>query len=116
MLRDAPARLRWPRSQRFRLSEAGDAAEAAYRQTIIASRAQEGRASFDAARTAWAEAFRIQPDDGLYLAEVGRTGMTLADLVSALETCGKSRKDAMEALERLMEVGLISTGPVHAQP
>ncbi len=98
---------RWRRAQPFSLSELGIGAEAAYRSTIVAARATEGRASFDAARTAWAQAFRVEPDDGLYLAELRQGPTTLERLVDALETCGKTRKDALAALERLFDAGLI---------
>ena len=107
MLQDPSPRRRWPRSQRFTLTEKGNEAEASYRSTIVASRTQEGRASFDAARTAWAGAFALEPDDGLYLGEIRRGPLTLEQIVSALETCDKTRKDALAALERLFDAGLI---------
>src|SRR6516165_8893588 len=82
MLQDASPRRRWPRSQRFALTDKGRDAEASYRSTIVSSRTQEGRASFDAARSTWAESFRLLPDDGLYLGEVvgggGRRAQTRA--------------------------------------
>jgi hypothetical protein len=109
MLQDPSPRRRWPRSQLFSLSAKGTDAEARYRTTIIASRAQEGRASFDAARSAWAAAFRVQPDDGLYLGEARSGPIKLEQLVEALETCGKTRKDAVAALERLVDAELLST-------
>jgi len=55
MLRDPSPRRRWPRSQRFALTDKGRDAEASYRSSIVSSRSQEGRASFDAARSTWAE-------------------------------------------------------------
>ena len=59
MLRDPSPRRRWPRSQRFALTDKGRDAEASYRSSIVSSRSQEGRASFDAARSTWAESFRL---------------------------------------------------------
>ncbi len=109
MFQDSPSKRRWPRSQRFTLSSKGDEAETKYRAVIVASRAQEGRSSFDAARTAWAESFRVQPDDGLYLGEARGGPIKLEQLVAALETCGKTRKDALAALERLLDAGLLTT-------
>jgi hypothetical protein len=91
------------------LSERGNAAEDSYRSTIVASRAQEGRASFEAARSAWAGSFGVQPDDGLYLGEVRGAGKTLDEIAEALENCGKTRKDATAALERLFDAGLVAT-------
>ena len=64
MLRDPSPRRRWPRSQRFALTDKGRDAEASYRSSIVCSRSQEGRASFDAARSTWTEFFPLLPDDG----------------------------------------------------
>ena len=109
MLGDRPTRMRWPRAQRFILSPQGVEAERSYRESIVASRATEGRTSFDAARSQWASAHRVQPDDGLYLGEVSAGPIGLGQLVEALESCGKTRKDAIAAVERLVDAGLIST-------
>lgn len=107
MLSDRTPPVKWKRTHRFALSEIGIQAESTYRETIIASRAHEGRASFDIARTEWATQLRIEPDDGLYLGELRSASKRLADMVEALETCGKSRKDASDALERLVGAGLV---------
>lgn len=109
MLRDPPKRLSWPRSQRFALSERGKDAERSYRESVVASRSEGGRASFDVARADWAKQFGLEPDDGLYLAEVSSGPINLQHVVAALETCGKSRKDAIESLERLIQLGCIDT-------
>ena len=109
MFSDPPSRMKWPRSQRFVLSHTGIAAEAAYLAAVVASRTQAGRASFDAARTSWAESFHIQPDDGIYLGEIRAGSNLLEEIVENLETCGKTRKDAMVAIERLIAQELIST-------
>jgi hypothetical protein len=37
-----------------------------------------------------------------------RGGLTLPQVVTALETCGKNRLDAIAALERLSDAGMIS--------
>src|SRR5438132_1508215 len=103
MLDDIPPRRRWPRSQRFTLSEKGTAAELAYRSTIVESRSTEGRKSFDAAREAWAKGLGIQPDDGLYLGEVRTGPVTLEHIVESIESCGKTKKDAFAAIERLID-------------
>ncbi len=107
-LLDRPRRVPWSRSHRFTISGRGSEAEAAYRDLIVASRSQEGRASFDSARADWAKSFNLHPDDGLYLAEVGAGPVRLHEIVEALESCGKNRKDAIAAMERLVELGLIS--------
>lgn len=104
---------RFPRSQRFTISEAGVEAESRYRATIVASRVQQGgRSAFDTARSDWAKTFGVEPDDGLYLAEVSVEPRSLEQLVKLLETCGKSKEDAVAAVARLVEAGLfIATTP-----
>ncbi len=101
--------MRWPRSQRFTLSARGVEAEASYRDLIVASRAQDGRASFDEARARWAGNYKLEADDGLYLAEVRDGPINLPHIITALESCGKRRPDAISALERLVDAGFIST-------
>lgn len=113
MLSDPTPKRRWPRSERFILSPRGVDAEAQYRSSIVASRVDGGRAAFDTARALWAAAHGVQPDDGAYLTEVRSGPTTLAELVEALDTSGKSRTDALAALERLFDNGLISTA-VHS--
>ena len=110
-LEDRPPRLRWPRSQRFLLSPKGGEAEASYRTLIVASRQQEGRASFEAARATWAGQYAVQADDGLYLQEIATKPQNMTQLTTALEVCGKRRVDTIEALGRLFDAGLISTAP-----
>jgi hypothetical protein len=110
-LDERPPKLRWPRSHRFALSERGRTAELEYREKIVTARAEPGRASFDAARTAWAASHGLNVDDGLYLAELAGGPVTLPQIVAALETCGKNRVDAIAALERLADAGMISSPP-----
>ncbi len=107
-LSDRPPKMRWPRAQRFSLSTQGSAAETAYREQIVASRQTMGRASFDAARVAWAATHGLQVDDGLYLAEVASGPVSLPQIVGSLESCGKSRTDAIAALERLADAGMLT--------
>lgn len=108
MADDRPKR-KWPRSQRFVLSERGADAAASYLSTIVASRSEGGRASYDAARAQWAAAYGAQPNDGLYLAEIRGGPIRLEQILEALESCGETRKDALEALERLLDAGLLRT-------
>src|SRR5438105_4321333 len=97
-LDERPAKIRWPRTQRFALSTTGVAAEAEYREQIVASRSESGRASFDAAREIWAKTHAVQADDGIYLVEVASGPVNLTQLVTSLEACGKNRRDAIAAL------------------
>ena len=113
---DRPPRLRWPRAAQFMLSPKGREVELDYRQRIVASRAHEGREAFDVARRAWAAEHHLEPDDGLYLAEAAGKPVNLAQITTALETCGKNRTDAVTAIGRLVDSGLISTGQPAAPP
>jgi hypothetical protein len=105
---ERPAKLRWPRSQKFVLSARGVEAETSYRELIVASRDGAGRASFDQARATWAGNYQLEADDGLYLAEVKAGAANLPKLIAALETCGKTRPDAIAAIERLVDQGFLS--------
>lgn len=110
MLSDRPEKARWPRSQKFTLSPKGREVELAYRETIVAARSDTtGRDSFDAARARWAQQNGLQPDDGLYLGEVASAPVSLPRLVEALETCGKSKPDAVAAIGRLVDAGFVAT-------
>jgi len=109
-VKDEPKSARrrgWARFQRFELTEPGLAAEAAYRATIVESRARSGRASFDEAREGWKQQFGVLADDAMFLGEIAAGARTSADLVTALEVCGKTRSDVLAALERLAEAGLV---------
>lgn len=105
MLFDKPEKLRWPRSHKFVLSALGRTAELAYREQTQTSR-NGGRSSFDAARAEWATTHHLQADDGLYLGELAAGGATLPQLLTALETCGQTRKEALAALARLSDAGM----------
>lgn len=109
MLSEKPQKRRWPRSQRFVLSAKGTEAEAEYRSLIVASRAQSGRASYDSARTAWATKWGIQPDDGVYLGQLTGGPAKVEEIVPALEDCGKTRKDCLDALDRLLDAEMVIT-------
>ncbi len=102
---------RWPRAQRFRLSAEGVQAEATYVEGIIAARAESGRASFDAARAAWAGLLRLKPEDGVYLVELEEGPRTIADMVEALDSCGSSPKEVKAAIIRLVDARMIEPVP-----
>lgn len=109
VLEDRPKKLRWPRSQKFTLSEKGVTAEADYRSTIVLSREDAGRnrAAFDTARTAWAKTWGVETDDGLYLCEISASPKTMQELVTALEACDKTKQDAIDAVGRTFDAGLL---------
>ena len=83
---------------------------------IVDAREQGGRVAFDAARKTWAESLKVQPDDGLFLGEVRNGPSALDQVVAALEGCGKTKTDAIEALERLVDAGLIAAPAAGANP
>lgn len=89
------------------LSAKGAEAEESYRMGVVASRAVDGRASFDAARAAWAAPLGIEPEDGVYLCEIRQGPIRLEQIVQALEACDKTRQDTVAALERLFDAGLV---------
>lgn len=101
------AKTLWARSDRFVLTDAGQEAEAAYRRDVLASQVEAGRSSYDAARTAWAQTFSLEPDDGVYLGELRGGPLKMSAIVRALEDCGKDQRDAVEAFRRLIEAGLV---------
>src|SRR5579864_1538285 len=96
---------RWPRSQKFALSQRGADAETQYRETIQASRGESGRASFDAARLAWAQPLKIEPGDGLFLGELKGGPRTLEELTRALEDVGSTKREIKAGIERLINAG-----------
>lgn len=104
---DTSSRRRWSRTERFVLSAEGVGAEESYRSRVVASRSEGGRASFDAARAAWAEPLGVKPGDGAYLGVVRQGPMSLQQIADALEESGESRKEATEAIERLFDAGLV---------
>ena len=72
-------RTKWLRSQRFKLSPAGQQAGANYREVIVAARREAGRKSFDAARVEWAARLALNASDGLYLGELENGSKTIAE-------------------------------------
>lgn len=100
-------RSKWARTARFAMGPTGIDAEAAYRASVVASRHEAGRASYDAARAEWARTYSLEPDDGVYLGQLHDGPATVSDIVEALEACGKTRDDALAALGRLVDAGLV---------
>ena len=100
-------RTKWSRSQRFRLTPAGREAGRAYRQDIVASRAEAGRKSFDAARAEWATRLALEPTDGLYLGELLEAPRTIPEIAASLDGCGPQRSDVRAAVERLVQLRMM---------
>ena len=109
-----PPRTKWNRSQRFRLTATGREAERTYRQDIVASRAEAGRKSFDAARSEWAARLALEPTDALYLAELVEAPRTIPEIAASLDGYGPQRGYVRMAIERLVRVRLME--PVAPPP
>lgn len=111
-------RVKWSRSQKFRLSAAGREAGFTYKEVIVASRAESGRKSFDDARAEWAAKLLLEPGDGLYLGELLAAPRTLPELTEALDGCGPQKGDVKLAVERLVKARIIELveAPAPAPP
>lgn len=98
---------RWPRGQKFTLTETGATAEAEYRTTVAESRTS-GRAYLDGALAAWATPRGVAPKDGIVLSELraGKTGVP--QLARDLEPVGFAPDDVRSAIERLVAAAMIA--------
>ncbi|MFZ5446378.1 MAG: hypothetical protein ACOZQL_40700 [Myxococcota bacterium] len=101
---------KFPRSQKFRLSEKGQEAVRAYEVTIAQAKTGHGRAEFEAARAAWGTPRGLTADDAPFLVEFG-AGRTLKETAAALADCGTTPKQVKEATERLLSVGMLEPVP-----
>ncbi len=101
--------VRWSRGQKLSLTPKGRLAEVSYQQSVTAARTIEGRASFDAALTAWAAPLALRVDDGSYLSELASGPISLKELIDAFDGCGRPQEETKEAIERLMAAGLVSS-------
>jgi hypothetical protein len=100
-------RTKWLRSQRFKLSPAGQQAGANYREVIVAARREAGRKSFDAARVEWAARLALNASDGLYLGELENGSKTIAEMATALDGCGPGVGDVRAAVDRLVRLRML---------
>jgi hypothetical protein len=50
----------------------------------------------------------LRPDDGVYLVELRAGSATLIEIVEGLNGCGLNRADALAALGRLVDAGLVT--------
>ncbi|MCI0570168.1 MAG: hypothetical protein L0Y66_05400 [Myxococcaceae bacterium] len=110
----SPDRVRFGRSQKFRLSSKGSEATASYSVMIEAARAGSGRGQFDAARDAWSAPRGLEAADGLYLVEFGSREQTIQEATRSLEVCGTTPKEVKAAVGRLLACGMLE--PVPAPP
>lgn len=104
---------RWPRGQRFQLTEAGTAAETAHAEAVREARAQ-GRGALDSAQRRWADGLGLEPCDGVVLTEMKPGKKSLGDLAHALDDCGRTKADVKASVDRLVEKGLVEPLPLPA--
>lgn len=101
-----PTKLRWARGQKFTLTVTGQAALTAYHDGIKISQ-QEGRVAFEAFRTQWSQAQKVEADDGLVLSELEKP-RKLEELLESLADTGASREGVKKMVERLFGAGLVA--------
>jgi hypothetical protein len=110
--RDAPKR--WPRGQKFSLTENGAIAEEAYRTTVAESRSS-GRAVLDGALAAWATPRGVAPKDGIVLAGLRSGKAGVPQLVKDLEPAGFAPDDVRAAIERLVAAAMVEPLPLPSE-
>ena len=84
----------------------------AYRAGITAAGTSGDHGAFARASAAWAAKYELSPDDGMYLAELERTPVTLAQLGEALAVCSQSRDDISRCIKRLVRAGVVVAIPI----
>ncbi len=101
---------RWPRGQRFRLSERGAEAEASHRE-VVRSAQGLGREPLEEARRLWGKPFGLYPLDGVVLSQL-REGMAgMPELIRSLDDCGVTPDEVRSSVERLHAAGLVEALP-----
>ena len=110
----APTKQRWPRGQKFTVSEAGAEVEATYRAAVTAARSS-GRSALDAALAAWAAPRGLSPGDGVVLSDLKGKRMGLPDLCRTLEDTGIPADEVKAALGRLVTAGAVEPLPLASQ-
>lgn len=104
-------RLKWARSQRFRLTAKGEEALTSWKARL-ASVQNQGKTAFDTAQTDWAKAFAISPDDATYVSELAPAALRVEDIEKAFTDLGISRQSVKDSLLRLYEAGIVEPAPV----
>jgi hypothetical protein len=108
-------KVRFGRSQKFRLSAKGNEAVSAYTLLVEKSRAGMGRAQFDAGRSDWSGPRGLTSEDGLFLVEFGVGERTISEVTRNLEDCATA-KEVKAAVERLLGCGMLEPVVVQAPP
>lgn len=104
---------RWPRGQKFALSERGIVAEASYRDVVAAARSS-GRSALELAQQQWAVPLGVAPQDGVLLAQLRGGKRSIAEVARLLEDCGTTAADVKSAIDRLTDALLVDAPSVAA--
>ncbi len=105
---------RWPRGQKFTLTEAGRLAEVAHREVVNGARSS-GRSALDAALVAWAGPLGLEPRDGVVLQELAGKKRGLNELGEALADAGVSAPEVKASVDRLVVARLVEPVPLASQ-
>jgi hypothetical protein len=105
---------RWPRGQKFTVSDAGLEVEESYRATVTAARSS-GRPALEAALAAWSEPRGLSPGDGIVLSELRGKRLGLPDLCRGLEAAGIEPDEVRAAVGRLVTAGAVQALPLASQ-
>jgi hypothetical protein len=99
-------RLKWARSQRFRLTVRGEEALRAWKARLADVQGQ-GKGAFDGTQVEWAKGLGINPDDTPTLTELGGTPLRVEDIEKSFADLGLSRQAVKDSLLRLYDAGLV---------
>lgn len=110
----APGTKRWPRGQKFTVSDTGLELDEAYRAAVTHARAS-GRAALDSALAGWAGPRGLAPGDGVVLAELKGKRLGLPDLCRNLDSSGIAPDEVRAALGRLVAAGAVQPLPLASQ-
>ncbi|MEI7703303.1 MAG: hypothetical protein WCK73_01750 [Deltaproteobacteria bacterium] len=97
------------------LSPPGIDAEASYRGAVTSVRSM-GRDALTLAERRWAEPLGLLPTDGIVMAEIRHGRTALADIARSLDACGTPAAQVREAVDRLVEKGLVEALPPPGPP
>lgn len=99
-------RLKWARSQRFRLTVRGEEGLKAWKLRLAEVQGQ-GKGAFDAAQTQWAQGLGISPDDTPTISELAAAPLRVEDVERSFADLGLSRQAVKDSLSRLYDAGLV---------
>ncbi|MDX2014209.1 MAG: hypothetical protein SFW67_28680 [Myxococcaceae bacterium] len=99
-------RLKWARSQRFRLTVKGEEGLRAWKSRLAEVQGQ-GKGAFDTAQAEWAKGLGITPDDTPTITELAATPLRVEDVEKSFADLGLSRQAVKDSLSRLYDAGLV---------